>query len=786
MAIAFYDSGRLLPYRHKQLSEQIQQRNQDAERTRQYIGYAGGAFANMAEKTGQIFGADLYSGYQQGKEGDPKQVFYGGTTGRDVAKSGWQKGITDEENNRREVTHRLGLLMKNVEYGNLQRDYEAWGGRDKKVLRKAYNDTWEAHLEEQKMGIPKIELMQKYSSLYDKETNQLLAAYKVADPDEKERLGEMLEKRVASYNTFELYADGNNLYDKSVAARPREDVNLLLAYLQDGVKFPGMNQIMSKFEGQQKNRRKISNQLKDEDPSQLGWKKLMELRKSGEIRPKKTTTSTDDGVTTQESTESKRLNASQISPWNFIARADLSDQQQEERRQKLAKAEVQYDRKFEPYKGFQDSAESILPLDVVPATEEERNELVNTLSKRSLLDISLVNKDSSGNMLSPFDALWQTALLVKDVALQKNREDKSYFTSDAQKKINDLKNRAIAEQRATGETTELGDLETKFGGLLKMLIATDENPNLTGMERGAGNALLRRNDLPASSVELNELGQPIKNIVTTNQDLAPLRAGDSQVNLNNAILNTIANEDARSTGYPFEDNKHTILAGAVNAWEIIGGDKRKISQFFEQVPMSAGKQAQFRKYFKSNNPNEYLGHKKKTGSDPNSEQKRNRANLYLDPEQTKAVVGWAYNNNLNNLKANHMFLTNSVLESNPALSQILGDMAYRHGGGFMRGSKINKHGLEERYPGLPDAIKKVLDGKRFNKPNSTIEGLNDMQKLLFGQGRYDLDKTEKEERAWPSENLGPRIKFLRERFDQFAKSSMPFNAQYMNLQLQSN
>ena len=59
IAIAFYDSGRLLPYRHDLTQKQIEQRNIDAENTRKYIGYAGGAFANMAERTGTIFGAGL-------------------------------------------------------------------------------------------------------------------------------------------------------------------------------------------------------------------------------------------------------------------------------------------------------------------------------------------------------------------------------------------------------------------------------------------------------------------------------------------------------------------------------------------------------------------------------------------------------------------------------------------------------------------------------------------------------------------------------------------------------
>ena len=291
MAIAFYDSGRLLPYRHKNLSEQIQQRNQDAERTRQYIGYAGGAFANMAERTGQIFGADLYSGYRGhpdtarkagGQEVSFKgekqpQEYFGGTIGRDTAKAGWQKGVTDQENRRRETTHRLGLLMKNVEYGNFQRDWEAWGGRDKEALRKNYTTRWEQYIKDSQLGEDKLLLMSRYSDMYDQDTQDKLKVWHsgkldtliddgTIDEDYKQAYRERLEAAIMTNNTFEKYAENNGLYNKSVAARPREDVNLLLAYLKDGVKFPGMNQIMDKFSRDKESRVSFREEQEKTDP----------------------------------------------------------------------------------------------------------------------------------------------------------------------------------------------------------------------------------------------------------------------------------------------------------------------------------------------------------------------------------------------------------------------------------------------------------------------------------------------------------------------------------------
>ena len=133
-AIAFYDSGRLLPYRHDLKQKQIEQRNIDAENTRKYIGYAGGAFANMAERTGTIFGARLGSAPTTtdatGKTVDAAQPYGGGTTGAEYAKADWQKGVMDDENHRRKVTHKLGLLTENVKYASIIRKREAWGNND--------------------------------------------------------------------------------------------------------------------------------------------------------------------------------------------------------------------------------------------------------------------------------------------------------------------------------------------------------------------------------------------------------------------------------------------------------------------------------------------------------------------------------------------------------------------------------------------------------------------------------------------------------------------------------
>ena len=116
-AIAFYDSGRLLPLRHELKQKQIEQRNIDAENTRKYIGYAGGAFANMAEKTGTIFGARLGSAPQQkdattGAMVDVPQKYGGGTIGAEYAKADWQKGVMDDEESQTEGYSQAGIVNR--------------------------------------------------------------------------------------------------------------------------------------------------------------------------------------------------------------------------------------------------------------------------------------------------------------------------------------------------------------------------------------------------------------------------------------------------------------------------------------------------------------------------------------------------------------------------------------------------------------------------------------------------------------------------------------------------
>ena len=793
MAIAFYDSNRLLPYRHDLKQKQIEQRNQDAERTRQYIGYAGGAFANMAERTGTIFGGRLGSA--------PAGKYGGGTVGAQASQAAWQKGITDEENNRRDVTHKLGLLMKQVEYGNAQRDWEAWYGRDKKVLRTAYDSKWEQHLEDQRTGaLTKIQLMQKYSDLYDANTNKLLNAYAATSgiEDEQERedtrlhLEEQLKKKIISNNTFEKYASATGLYNSEVAARPRDDVNMLLAYLQEGVKFPGMNQIMQKFIADREARKGTAQDVKNQGESSDLYGDLEKARKEAvEKRRLKKKESTSTSIIEDATTKGGHFieGSEEIPFYRFDLMLAKSEKEQEEALKKQAetdKANRIYEGRGPEYGVDESLTESKIVLDQQPANDAAYNDFIENYADKSMFDIDIIKKDSAGNDLSVVDSALSTVRVIKDVFVSKltankrmkflppagkplftpaDFRDRQTLAIDAQQKIRDEKNRAIAQGRIDGTgPTELEALKEKFNSAGRYVMQYLEASKGDSFGLGAEQEQMAKEQ---GVLTAEEAETAIGTTTTTfRQDLS-LPTGDPQALSDNTTMNLLANEHGVSDGLAVEDVKHTLTAGSVDAWEIIGGDERKMTEFFEQVPMSATKKAVFMEYLNSSNPNDHLGNFKKTKIPITDIQKRRRQAMHLSPDQTKAIARWAYDHNLNNLKSRHLFLTDSVLEQYPALSQLLGDIAYRHGGGFMTGSAKNKFGLEERYPKLSAAIKKTIEAR---SDRDKMIGLQDMFQQLFKQGRYDVDKTDKEEKAWPKEMVGPRFTFIKDRFQKFSGS----------------
>ena len=252
-AIAFYDSGRLLPLRHELKQKQIEQRNLDAENTRRYIGLAGRGFANMAERTGTVFGARLGSAPTDAKGAEVDRPYGGGTIGAKASKAEWQKGTMDSESKRREVSHRLGLLMKHVEFGNADRKRRAWGNRDDAALQSEFNNRFtifSKHAED--TSIQREELIAKWPDFFTSDAKEQLKVI-MSDKDGKTEKQKQLalesfrnDPKYAPIMNFMKYAGEQGWYNSKVMEEDFEGLTMLTNYLQQEVGFTGMNMYKEK------------------------------------------------------------------------------------------------------------------------------------------------------------------------------------------------------------------------------------------------------------------------------------------------------------------------------------------------------------------------------------------------------------------------------------------------------------------------------------------------------------------------------------------------------------
>jgi hypothetical protein len=227
-----------------------------------------------------------------------------------------------------------------------------------------------------------------------------------------------------------------------------------------------------------------------------------------------------------------------------------------------------------------------------------------------------------------------------------------------------------------------------------------------------------------------------------------------------AYSHTIKHEDPDLSGRVIDDNKRAILGGSVDAWGIVGGDIESgrnvimdVLKIKDQAKMKA-----FVQYFNTKDLDEHLGHIKKGKPALTPTQLDRRRLLKLTSDQTKALVTWAYDKNLNTLTNSHGFLNQEVYENNPSLHQLLGDMAYRHGGSFMTRTKAG-------YKGLANAIDHALNP---TKDYSRDDAITDMNRLLFKQGTYSKKK----------EQGNARYAFLQDRFNRFKDNTAGVNVAY--------
>jgi len=821
-AIAFYDSGRLLPYRHDLKQKQIEQRNVDAENTRKYIGYAGGAFANMAERTGTIFGARLGSAPQTtdpmtGETVDVPQKYGGGTTGAEYAKADWQKGMMNSENHRRDVTHKLGLLTENVKYATLIRKREAWGDIDPVAGKEEYKKKWEQYMEDVKTHqFSKIELMERYSDLFPKEARKQIGNINLMpDGDAKEALIKKLDSYIP-YSRFMTYATENGMYDPTVAGRSQPEVDLLMAFLKDEVKFPGMKGMIADRE-KVKEKKVAVDSGNGEDGGDLdldleALRKIKDQKKKALEAKNEETTSSNNNSNKIESNLAKTdtffgnifNEATKLLKDSTPAGKLILSLENKKKLEGEARYEGNKKERLEGLGNFEGNAPSLpSPVDwniaPPPGSEEEsimNDHLGNSSFEESFKNIPTVN--SKGEKLRPeeramiiFNRVVGTMKfkLFNNVPIWSGKSGAQTYegaVSDEEKlqagqliknKLKEVKNQAIHQARVDGTDggegkVALGKIQAAFNKTMGYVEANFAPKSPLYKGKGGLDYIewqveedIKRLTQPKVAPS-NNTASMVSSSTDLNADPADLSAEEHYAQ---AIKHTIIHEDPDLSGRIIDDNTRAILGGSVDAWEIVDKDPKQSHHLISNVlNIKDRKKARaFVDYFNAKDMDSHLGHIKKDKNgraisnqpDLTPLQMDRRRDLKLTPDQTKALVAWAYDNNLKILTKNHGFLNQAVYKNNPSLHQLLGDMAYRHGGSFMTMRGAGYAGLAEA---LNYALNPTMTSKKFN---SREDAIAEMDKLLFGQGTYGEN----------NKKVSKRYKFLKNRFNRFKDNTTGAN-----------
>ena len=830
-AIAFYDSGRLLPYRHDLKQKQIEQRNIDAENTRKYIGYAGGAFANMAERTGTIFGARLGKAPTTtdatGKTVDAAMPYGGGTTGAEYAKADWQKGVMDDENHRRKVTHKLGLLTESVKYASIIRKREAWGDFDNVAGEKNYEKRWASYLADvTARAMSKTELMRTYKDLFSEDDYNIMETANLQpEGTEKDKLLNNLD-RLTPFSRWITYATENKYYDPTVAGKSQPEVDLLMAFLRDEVRFPGMNKVLADREAQKKESEVVDFKEGKDGESEIHTKFQEKFGDGEEVIE----TKGDSGIKKsmlekQDLTWSGMANKLLNLPENLV-KAEKQEQQNIIAQQKKLGREAKRSSTLKEreqglggdYVGRGDIIKPTVPEPVDwnvlhPLDSKEANLITKNLGNSSFEKVftNLPTVDENGRVLRPderamilHDRIISTLKIklsnnlsilgeteptdfklyggVKKVITEAEKKSAADIIKDNIKKFENLEHLKL---RMSGEDggewdvaknkikawarASLAFVETKLLDVppaYKDLTKFDFIDAMVKREREGRKARdgisLTENKLFGNNIKPEVLVKPETNIqasmiikpTTFKIDPGALTKEEHHAQ---AIKFIIKHEDPGLSGRVIDDNKRVILGGSVDAWGIVGGDiesARNVIMDVLKIKDSAKIRA-FLQYFNTKDLDEHLGHIKKGKPALTDLQMKRRKLLELTSEQTEALVTWAYDKNLNTLTTSHGFLDQEVYRNNPSLHQLLGDMAYRHGGSYMTRTKAG-------YKGLANAIDHALNP---TKDYSRADAITDMNRLLFKQGTYSKKK----------EQGNARYAFLQDRFNRFKQNTAGVN-----------
>jgi hypothetical protein len=705
-AIAFYDSGRLLPLRHELKQKQIEQRNIDAENTRRYMGMAGRGFANMAEKTGTVFGARLGSTPQEkdatGAMVDVPQKYGGGTVGAKAAKAEWQKGTMDSESKRREVSHRLGLLMKHVEFGNADRQRRAWGNRDKDALEKEFNNRFTIFSEfAQDTSVQREELVTKWPDFFTKEAKVILAAINdpKADYTDKQRQ-EALESfrdnpEYAPIMNFMKYAAEQNWYNSKIMEEDFEGLNMLTNYLEQEVGFVGMN----RHKKPDKDKSNVAMEKPDDESSGNNMKieveKLLGKRKKENVI---TGTAGDSTGAAGNVTDTKKKTLADVVK---TVTDGLPEFTKKGEKINGGVAQVYHWAK----NVLSDLTEVVTEKPEFQAPDINVNLLAKKIrdeaDRKAYEQIANWSEETDG----PFDAFEDSikALINNfqaevEAQIPDNKEKLEEFTEPLVKAFN-------SGARKTEEY-----LGFKEGSIYNLMSGLSDDQKRIAAARSEKEVADNKTQQQIESEMAAHAAAHGKVDKTTTYD---------NMTMEKLIKNTRLFEDNRkygnkliNSGYLIDDFNKPILPGSVNLnyhLEHLPMKERiakanKIIDMIGGFPEGSEKRRMLLEYATTDNVKKIFGFDRNVlnKNKLTEAQKAARRVIKFTPEQVDKLVDYTWRDHFKQLNNHYKFLNNKAYKDNPYLKHILGDMAYRLGPKFMD---------KKKYEGFHDGVRDLVAAK---------------------------------------------------------------------------
>ena len=682
MAIAFYNQNRLLPARHQYLQKAVDQRNQDARDMREYVGRAATSVGDMMERTGKFYGMNLSDTQDPSKPG--------GT----LAKEGWQKGVMDDENKRRTVTHRLGLLMEHMKAGNLDRKARAWKGNDEATVSKQFDNRFKIFSEH--IGtMPRADLIGMYPDMYSKAARKHYD-YINAIEDEKDRNTKLDEfnrdPKFAPFMDYKKWAQDGGMYDPSVYSEPFEGLTMLTNYLRKEVGFD-----IGGEDSKQSKPTPKSQLVANEEGSNEGGtlednvKTVIDKR----ISDKKTSTTPSPHTEKKEDiytggTQSPHVDAKPDSPnvKDFAVDSEGKPQSTLNQVMDWGTEYIRWANKHyfgEPvFEGTEAGGRSDDPKKVKKVTDEIKKEIVKSNLKQDEVQIALKN----------LDAIFESKLGIPLVDLRQGWGfGKGYEGDWADPRSEGGSKWAtegdIAERKEEVANEALIAPGGAFYREMESIDTTSTAAQMTPKKVMRNTRLLEDNRKPGYKLTNDSAGKSSAGYLIDDKGGRPILPGG--VNLNYHL-----------------SNKENKLELANRVIDLMGGIPKGSKQRAMLLEYATSSVADLKKTF-----GYARGGKKLT-----PKQEAARRAIKLTPDQVDNLVTHTWVDHLSQFSNEHPVIgqnSTKVYNDNPYLKHLVGDMAYRLGPYFTR---------KEKWEGFKEGMKQLINS---TDESGKLEGLKLMK-----------------------------------------------------------